>query len=98
MYGFLHKGKQNQLKLYKHNDTVLNTAGKFSLNRHSSPLPAELMQSVLQHHNLTQLGELVIKWRNDKNLEVSKVRPWHLFAQSSVIDLLSQYASKNYAL
>jgi len=50
-------------------------------------LPAELMQSVLQHHNLTQLGELAIKWRNDKNLEVGKVRPWHLFAQSSIIDL-----------
>ncbi len=78
---------QKQLKLYKHNDTVLNAAGKFSQNRHASPLLAELMRPVSQRHNFNQLVEHAIKCRNDKNLEVGKAPPWYLFTQSSVINL-----------
>jgi hypothetical protein len=39
-------------------------------------LPAGLRQSGLECLDLIQLGELVIKLLNDKNLEVSKVRPF----------------------
>ena len=75
LYRFLHKGKQKQLKLYKHTDTVLNTAGKFSQNRHASPLPAELMQSVSQHHNFSQLVEHTIKCVTITTLKSARNHP-----------------------
>jgi hypothetical protein len=63
------------LKPYKHNDTVFNAAGNFSQNRHASPLPAALMQSVSQQHNVNQLVEHANKCRNDKTLESAKCHP-----------------------
>jgi hypothetical protein len=69
------------LKLYKHNDTVLNAEDKFSRHRGESSVPADL----------TQLGELAIRLLNDKNLEVSKVRPFFWSLVETYVDRFHLY-------
>jgi len=74
------------LKLRKHNSTVLNAEDKFSQSRDATSPPADL----------SQLGDLAIKLLNDKNLEVSKVRPffWSLVFWSLVetyVDRFNHY-------
>ena len=79
------------MKLYKHNNTVLNAEGKFSQTRDAPSLPAGLTQSGLDSLDLTQLGELVIKLFNDKNLEVSKVRPFFWSLVETYVDRFQLY-------
>ncbi len=69
------------MKLHKHNNTVLNAEDKFSHNRDAVSPPK----------NLTQLGELAIKLLNDKNLEVSKVRPFFWSMVEAYVDRFQLY-------
>lgn len=70
---------------------MLNTDGKFSQNRDLSSLPVGLKQSVLDHLDLTQLGDLATKLLNDKNLEVSKVRPFFWSLVETYVDRFQFY-------
>ena len=69
------------MKLYKHNSTVLNAEDKFSQTRGEASLPKDL----------TQLGDLAIKLLNDKNLEVSKVRPFFWSLVETYVDRFHLY-------
>ena len=64
------------MKLHKHNNTVLNAEDKFSQSRDENTPPADL----------SQLGKLAIKLLNDKNLEVSKVRPFYWSLVETYVD------------
>lgn len=79
------------MKLYKQNNTVLNAQGKFSQTRDDSSVPASLRPPGLERLNLTQLGELVIKRFNSKNLEVSEVRPFFWSLVETYLDRFGQY-------
>jgi hypothetical protein len=69
------------LKLHKHKDTILNAEDKFGLARDTAVSP----------ENLTQLGELAIQLLNDKNLEVSKVRPFFWSLVETYVDRFQLY-------
>ena len=69
------------MKLHKHKNTVLNAEDKFSQSREYTSPPADL----------TQLGELAIKLLNDKNLEVSKVRPFFWSLVETYVDRFHLY-------
>lgn len=69
------------MKLYKHNNTVLNAEDKFGQTRDEASPPKDL----------TQLGDLAIKLLNDKNLEVSKVRPFFWSLVEAYVDRFHLY-------
>jgi len=69
------------LKLHKHQDPILNAEDKFGLTRDAAVSP----------ENLTQLGEQAIKLLNDKNLEVSKVRPFFWSLVETYVDRFQLY-------
>lgn len=69
------------MKLHKHNNTVLNAEDKFSQSSDYTHSPTDL----------TQLGELAIKLLNDKNLEVSKVRPFFWSLVETYVDRFHLY-------
>ena len=69
------------MKIFKHNNNVLNAEDKFSQSRSGSHTPEDL----------TQLGELAIKLLNDKNLEVSKVRPFFWSLVETYVDRFHLY-------
>ena len=76
------KSKGNKtLKLRKNNNTVLNAEGKFGQSR------GKLSPSA----DLTQVGELAIELLNDKNLEVSKVRPFFWSLVEAYVDRFHLY-------
>ncbi len=79
------------MKLHKPNHTVLNAKGKYSQRRHVPPLPAGLRQSVLEHLDLSQLGDLATTLLNDKYLEVSKVRPFFWSLVETYVDRFQFY-------
>ena len=79
------------MKLHKPNHTVLNAKGKYSQSRYVSPLSAGLRQSVLEHLDLTQLGDLATELLNDENLEVSKVRPFFWSLVETYVDRFQFY-------
>lgn len=64
------------MKSHKHNNNVLSAEEKFSSSRNERSVPADL----------TQLGELAISMLNDKNLEVSKVRPFFWSLVETYVD------------
>jgi len=74
------------LKLHKHNNTILNAADKFSRSRNEALSPAALSKL-----DLTQLGDLAISILNDKNLEVSKVRPFFWSLVETYVDRFNLY-------
>jgi len=74
------------LKPQKHNSTILNAADKFSQGRDESLSP-----SALAKLDLTQLGELATGILNDKNLEVSKVRPFFWSLVETYVDRFNLY-------
>ncbi|MCW8852285.1 MAG: hypothetical protein OQK44_06420 [Gammaproteobacteria bacterium] len=69
------------MKIYKHNNNVLNAKDKFSQSRGEAHTPEDL----------TQLGDLAIKLLNDKNLEVSKVRPFFWSLVETYVDRFHLY-------
>jgi hypothetical protein len=69
------------LKFQKHNSTVLNAEDKFSQSRDRTSTPTDL----------TQLGALAIRILNDKNLEVSKVRPFFWSLVETYVDRFHLY-------
>lgn len=69
------------LKLHKHKNTVLNAEDKFSHSRDHASSPVDL----------TELGDLAIKLLNDKNLEVSKVRPFFWSLVETYVDRFHLY-------
>lgn len=69
------------MKLHKRNNTVLNAEDKFSQNRDVPSSPKDL----------TQLGELAIHMLNEKNLEVSKVRPFFWSLVEAYVDRFQLY-------
>ena len=69
------------MKLHKNNSTILNAEDKFSQSRDETFPPA----------NLSELGELGIKLLNDKNLEVSKVRPFFWSLVETYVDRFGLY-------
>jgi len=69
------------LKLYKQKSTVLNAEDKFS----------QASGDVSPRADLTQLGDLAIKLLNDKNLEVSKVRPFFWSLVETYVDRFHLY-------
>ena len=74
------------MKLHKHKNTVLNAEDKFSQSRDVTTVPADLSQL-----GLTELGDLAIRMLNDKNLEVSKVRPFFWSLVETYVDRFSLY-------
>ncbi len=74
------------MKLQKNNSTILNAADKFSQNHDESLSPTALAKL-----DLTQLGELAIGMLNDKNLEVSKVRPFFWSLVEAYVDRFNLY-------
>lgn len=60
---------------------MLNAEDKFGQNRDTNTSPEDL----------TQLGELAIKLLNDKNLEVSKVRPFFWSLVETYVDRFQLY-------
>jgi septum formation inhibitor MinC len=69
------------LKFQKRNSTVLNAEDKFSQSRKKTSTPTDL----------TQLGDLAISLLNDKNLEVSKVRPFFWSLVETYVDRFHLY-------
>ena len=69
------------MKLHKHHNTVLSAEDKFSHHRDEVHAPTDL----------TQLGELAIHLLNDKNLEVSKVRPFFWSLVETYVDRFHLY-------
>lgn len=69
------------MKLHKRNNTVLNAEDKFSQGRDVFSTPKDL----------TELGELAIKMLNEKNLEVSKVRPFFWSLVEAYVDRFQLY-------
>lgn len=69
------------MKLYKNKNTVLKAEDKFSQGRGETSSPADL----------TQLGEIAINLLNDKNLEVSKVRPFFWSLVETYVDRFQLY-------
>ena len=69
------------MKLHKNNSTILNAEDKFSRSREEIFPPADL----------SELGELAIKLLNDKNLEVSKVRPFFWSLVETYVDRFGLY-------
>ena len=69
------------MKLHKHKNTVLNAEDKFSQSREEISPPADL----------SQLGDIAIKLLNDKNLEVSKVRPFFWSLVETYVDRFDLY-------
>jgi len=74
------------LKLHKHKNTVLNAKDKFSQSRDETSPPEDLSRI-----GLTELGDLAIRLLNDKNLEVSKVRPFFWSLVETYVDRFSLY-------
>ena len=76
------------MKLYKRNDTALTAESKFA------PGHAEGQESTAKNQipkDLEQLGELAIELLNDKNLEVSKVRPFFWSLVEAYVDRFQLY-------
>jgi len=69
------------LKFQKSNSTVLNAEDKFSQSCKQTSTPTDL----------TQLGDLAISLLNDKNLEVSKVRPFFWSLVETYVDRFHLY-------
>ena len=69
------------MKIYKPNNNVLNAKDKFSQSRGEVPGPEDL----------AQLGDLAIKLLNDKDLEVSKVRPFFWSLVETYVDRFHLY-------
>lgn len=69
------------MKSHKHNNIVLNAEDKFGQSRDNRSPPEDL----------TRLGELAIKLLNDKNLEVSKVRPFFWSLVETYVDRFQLY-------
>ena len=74
------------MKLHKHKNTVLNAEDKFSQSRDETSPPEDLSRL-----GLTELGDLAINLLNDKNLEVSKVRPFFWSLVETYVDRFSLY-------
>ncbi len=74
------------LKLHKRNNTILNAEDKFSQSQDQLLSPAALAKL-----DLTQLGDLAIQLLNDKNLEVSKVRPFFWSLVETYVDRFDLY-------
>ncbi len=70
---------------------ILNAEDKFSQIRDALSAPAALTEPRLDQLDLTQLGELAIKLLNDKNLEVSKVRPFFWSLVEAYVDRFQLY-------
>jgi hypothetical protein len=69
------------LKLQKHNGNIVKAEDKFGHTRGDIATP----------ENLTQLGDLAIQLLNDKNLEVSKVRPFFWSLVETYVDRFQLY-------
>lgn len=74
------------MKLHKQKKNVLNAASKFSQSRDVDTAPIDLSQL-----DLTQIGDLTVKLFNDKNLEVSKVRPFIWSLVETYVDRFQLY-------
>ncbi len=82
------------MKLHKHNNTILNAEDKFSRSHKEALSDAALAQSGLHPGSkldLTQLGDLANQLLNDKNLEVSKVRPFFWSLVETYVDRFDLY-------
>jgi hypothetical protein len=76
------------LKLYKRNNAVLNAESKFSPDQGEGQGYAAEKRIP---KDLDQLGELAIELLNDKNLEVSKVRPFFWSLVEAYVDRFQLY-------
>ena len=70
---------------------MLNAEDKFNPSHANSLSLKDLDSLDLSHVNLEQVGELGIKLLNDKNLEVSKVRPFFWSLVEAYVDRFHQY-------
>lgn len=69
------------MKPHRQNGTILNAEDTFGDTSEADAHPADL----------TQLGELAISLLNDKNLEVSKVRPFFWSLVETYVDRFQLY-------
>ena len=76
------------MKLYKRKNTVLDAESKFAPGQgagHDSAAAGRLPK------DLDRLGELAIELLNDRNLEVSKVRPFFWSLVEAYVDRFQRY-------
>ena len=76
------------MKLYKRNDTALTAESEFASDHAEGQ---ELTTKKQIPNDLEQLGELAIELLNDKNLEVSKVRPFFWSLVEAYVDRFQLY-------
>lgn len=76
------------MKLYKRKNTVLNAESKFAPSRGDDHASTENNRLPT---DLDQLGEIIIQLLNDKNLEVSKVRPFFWSLVEAYVDRFQLY-------
>ncbi|MBE9564815.1 MAG: hypothetical protein IMF17_06175 [Proteobacteria bacterium] len=74
------------MKLHRHNNTVLDAEDKFTQSC-DGPLSPEKLSEL----DLEQLGKLAAQRLNDKNLEVSKVRPFFWSLVETYVDRFQLY-------
>ena len=74
------------MKLHRHNNTVLDAEDKF-IQSCDGPLSPEKLSEL----DLEQLGKLAAQRLNDKNLEVSKVRPFFWSLVETYVDRFQLY-------
>jgi len=74
------------MKLHKRDNIILNAEDKFGQSPDQLSSPAVLVKL-----DLTQLGELASQLLNDKNLEVSKVRPFFWSLVETYVDRFDLY-------
>lgn len=74
------------MKLHQQKKNILNAESKFSQYRDVDTAPIDLSQL-----DLTQIGDLTVKLFNDKNLEVSKVRPFIWSLVETYVDRFQLY-------
>jgi len=79
------------VKRHSQKKNILNAEDKFSQIRGTLSAPEDSAESNLDQLDLTQLGELAIKLLNDKNLEVSKVRPFFWSLVEAYVDRFQLY-------
>ena len=74
------------MKLHRHNNTVLDAEDKFVQSCDESLSPEKLSEL-----DLEQLGKLAARRLNDKNLKVSKVRPFFWSLVETYVDRFKLY-------
>lgn len=78
------------MKLHSLNKNVLNAEDKFDSGRATARVEDSTLRK-LSRTDISQLGDIAIQILNDKNLEVSKVRPFFWSLVETYVDRFKVY-------